>query len=150
MVTSGMEFKADITTPEVQLNENYSVLFPARARQTNLNHVVLAEIKSHGVASLTKAPQNKLKVRSPPSKCNAVTLSSSVPSPFGSVRSPCLPACLHHHRDLFADTTEKKFPALGPVQASLRVGKCCVASVRACVHVFIPTKSAVGSLAAAK
>lgn len=56
--------------------------------------MLLAETKSCGIASLIMIPQNKLQVRSSPSKCNTITLSSSVPSlsSYGSVHSFSLPA----------------------------------------------------------
>lgn len=55
--------------------------------------MLLAEIKSYGVAPPTSPPQNKLKVRSSPSECNTVTLSSTVPSLFAYM-APCTrPPC---------------------------------------------------------
>lgn len=94
-------------------------------------YMLLAEIKSYGAASPNKPPQNKLKVRSSPSKCNTVTLSSSVPSLLVSMAAcahppcpapPSWPPC----RD------EGEVSSAQPTQAPLRVGKCCVLSV--CVY----------------
>lgn len=103
----------------------------------------LQEIKSYGVALLTKAPQNKLKVKSSPSKRNSNLKFQCAVSVrlHGSVHS----FSLHHHRDLLAETREEASSAQ-PVRAgSLEGGKVLRSDC-----VFIPTKSPIGSLAAAK